>query len=145
VKYFSAKAPRTIVQQYAALVGTRTAAGTGRRSRHSLTWEFDVSPSPLSRTYRAKLVYQEGETPKVFVLAPDLHALAGDRPLPHVYEQNPPRLCLYLPGTHEWTADSLLARTVVPWTSLWFRYFEDWLSSGEWRGGGVHPKPFETG
>lgn len=145
MKYFRPKPPLTIIQQYAALVGTKTAAGTGRRGRRSLTWEFDASPSLLSRTYRAKLVYQEGGTPKVFVLAPDLHALAGGRPLPHVYEQNPPKLCLYLPGTHEWTAGLLLARTVVPWTSLWLRYFEDWLSSGEWRGGGVHPKPSDQG
>lgn len=29
--------------------------------------------------------------------------------------------------------------TVVPWTSLWLFYFEDWLDSGEWRGGGMHP------
>ena len=121
--------------QYAALTGTRTAAGTGRRTQRSLTWEFDASPSPLSRTYHARLVYEEGGMPEVVVLAPDLHALASDRPLPHVYEQAPPSLCLHLPGTREWTPELLLARTVVPWTGLWLRYFEDWLSCGEWRGG----------
>ena len=29
-----------------------------------------------------------------------------------------------------------LDQTVVPWTSLWLFYFEDWLSSDEWKGGG---------
>lgn len=30
-------------------------------------------------------------------------------------------------------------QTVVPWTALWLFYFEDWLASGEWKGGGQHP------
>ena len=30
-------------------------------------------------------------------------------------------------------------QTVVPWTSLWLFYFEDWLASNEWKGGGEHP------
>jgi transposase InsO family protein len=34
-----------------------------------------------------------------------------------------------------------LDQTIVPWTSLWLFYFEDWLSEGEWRGGGEHPEP----
>jgi hypothetical protein len=32
-----------------------------------------------------------------------------------------------------------LDQTVVPWTSLWLFYFEDWLASNEWKGGGEHP------
>ena len=30
-------------------------------------------------------------------------------------------------------------QTIVPWTTLWLFYFEDWLSSDEWKGGGLHP------
>ncbi|SJM35583.1 conserved hypothetical protein [Mesorhizobium delmotii] len=32
-----------------------------------------------------------------------------------------------------------LDQSIVPWTSLWLFYFEDWLTDGEWRGGGEHP------
>jgi hypothetical protein len=32
--------------------------------------------------------------------------------------------------------------TVVPWTALWLFYFEEWLASDDWKGGGMHP---ETG
>jgi hypothetical protein len=29
--------------------------------------------------------------------------------------------------------------TIVPWAMLWLFYFEEWLSSSDWKGGGVHP------
>jgi hypothetical protein len=39
----------------------------------------------------------------------------------------------------------LIDQTFVPWTALWLFYFEDWLTTNEWRGGGEHPpqKPDE--
>jgi hypothetical protein len=78
-------------------------------------------------------------TPRVFVEDPDLLALADGRRLPHVYEQRPPRLCLYLPDTGEWTPAMRLDQSIVPWAVLWLFYFEEWLVSDEWKGGGVHP------
>ena len=30
-------------------------------------------------------------------------------------------------------------QTIVPWTALWLFYFEEWLFSDEWKGGGEHP------
>ncbi|MGO9685863.1 MAG: hypothetical protein ACLPTZ_25385 [Beijerinckiaceae bacterium] len=78
-------------------------------------------------------------SPDVFVEAPDLNALAGGRALPHIYH-DPTRLCLYLPGKPEWAAWMRLDQTIVPWTLMWLFYFEDWLPSGEWRGGGEHPR-----
>jgi len=32
-----------------------------------------------------------------------------------------------------------LADTILPWASLWFFYYEIWLATGEWVGGGEHP------
>jgi hypothetical protein len=29
-------------------------------------------------------------------------------------------------------------QTIVPWTAVWLFYFEEWLTSDEWKGGGVH-------
>jgi hypothetical protein len=70
---------------------------------------------------------------------PDLVELAEGRKLPHVYQQNPARLCLYLPGTGEWQPWMRIDQMIVPWTSLWLYFFEDWLATDEWKGGGKHP------
>jgi hypothetical protein len=39
----------------------------------------------------------------------------------------------------------LLAYTVVPWTSEWLVFYELWLITGEWLGGGTHPAPRRAG
>jgi hypothetical protein len=82
-------------------------------------------------------------SPEVFVETPDLPALAKSRKLPHVYQQDPPRLCLFLPGTSEFQPWMRIDQTIVPWASLWLFYFEEWLASDEWKGGGVHPNGAE--
>ena len=74
---------------------------------------------------------------------PDLSELAGERPLPHVYH-DPLRLCLTLPGTREWTGTMRIDQTFVPWATTWLYYFEEWLISDEWKGGGKHPDPTDT-
>lgn len=32
-----------------------------------------------------------------------------------------------------------LSDTYIAWTAEWLGYFEDWLATGEWAGGGRHP------
>lgn len=105
-----------------------------------LIWEFSARPTPLSREYGLRIVYRQGDVPEVFVVYPDLADLSGGRTLPHVYGQKPTRLCLYLPGAGEWTPEMPIADTVAPWAILWLYYFEDWLSTDIWSGGGKHPE-----
>ena len=65
-----------------------------------------------------------------------------DEPIPHTFEGDQPDTddpCLYLPGSGEWSSDKKLALTFVPWLSLWLFFYESWLVTGEWQGGGVHP------
>ena len=31
-----------------------------------------------------------------------------------------------------------LANTIVPWVADWLYYYEVWLFTGEWEGGGIH-------
>jgi hypothetical protein len=90
-----------------------------------------------------RITFHRDETPSVFVTAPELSILAGERPLPHVYH-DPLRLCLTLPGTREWTGTMRIDQTFVPWATTWLYYFEDWLISDEWKGGGKHPDPTDT-
>jgi hypothetical protein len=105
-----------------------------------LLWEFTARPTALSREYRLRIVYRYGDIPEVYVIEPDLVSLSGGRQIPHVYEQKPTRLCLYLPGAGEWSPSLFMDRTIVPWCHLWLFYFEDWLGTGEWKGGGIHPE-----
>lgn len=130
----------TAAQQYWVLQRNPVCCGSGRLHCGKLVWEFEVTPTPISRTYRLRIEYQQGATPAVVVVEPDLSVLAEGRALPHVYEQHPARLCLYLPKAREWTSEVIIATSIVPWAYLWLFYFEEWLLSNEWKGGGEHPK-----
>jgi len=33
-----------------------------------------------------------------------------------------------------------LTQTLIPWTAEWLWYFEDWLTTRDWAGGGMHPE-----
>lgn len=134
---FKARRPLSAAQQLADLKGSASGLGTGNVGR--LHWSFEARPTPISRTYSVNLTYRLGSRPRVVVVKPDLVDIAGGRALPHVYGQRPPSLCLYLPWTGEWAPHKLLSKTIVPWTHLWLFYFEEWVRTGEWRGGGVHP------
>lgn len=94
----------------------------------------------MSRLYAVRLSYSAQDSPRAVVEDPNLSVLASGRRLPHVYEKEPPRLCLYLPNTGEWQPWMRIDQTIVPWVALWLFYFEDWLVSDDWKGGGVHPE-----
>jgi hypothetical protein len=103
----------------------------------------EVQPTPLSETYRVKIEYEVADFPRVWVLSPELRPSEGESRIPHMYGQE--RLCLYLPGTGEWSRNLSLAHTVIPWIALWLHYYELWHATGEWLGGGVEPpqnKPY---
>ena len=116
----------------------RNTYGSGHVKGGKLAWQFDARPTPVSRNYRLRLEYTLQGSPEVFVLDPGLQALAEGRTIPHLYDQQRARLCLYLPESGEWHRRRLLVDTLVPWSVLWLFYFEEWLISGEWKGGGVH-------
>jgi len=100
---------------------------------------MQLRPSPLGRLYDVRIGYRKGDTPDVVITAPDLNDLARGRYLPHVYSAKPVRLCLYDPQTDEWSPTVSFTDTIVPWTYLWLDYFEEWLVSDVWKGGGRHP------
>lgn len=113
--------------------------GKGAIRHPILTWEDRLAPTPLSRSYSTAVRYQLGLAPRTYVLGPSLVELANGRRIPHMYSQVEQRLCLYLPKAGEWNSSRFISETIVPWTSLWLFYFEEWLLSDEWKGGGVHP------
>ena len=100
-------------------------------------WIGDLKPTKYSQAYKIKIVYKIKESPKVTVVKPKLLLAKGKHQLPHVYTGN--ELCLFLPKKREWNSNKFIAYTIIPWTSLWLSYYEDWLYTGEWKGGGEHP------
>jgi hypothetical protein len=128
----------TLAQQLLFLRSSAVVDGAGSIKARTLTWHMTIQPTALSRAYSVTIKYQAGQSPDVFVKDPDLTSLAEDRLIPHVYTK-PLRLCLYLPSTGEWAGSKRIDRTIIPWTYLWLFYFEDWLATDDWKGGGQHP------
>jgi hypothetical protein len=82
---------------------------------------------------------------RIQVLSPLLerHPSYEEGPIPHVYvnraDQSLPYLCLFDPFNGEWTPSDLLAETTVPWAARYLYFYEGWLLTGKWSGGGRHP------
>lgn len=136
-----------IREQYLAL--KQFCPGTVAISDNDKTvqWEGMLQPLPFSREYRVVIRYTLSHPPVCVVRDPDLSTLAQGRKIPHIYQNQTgirgTQLCLYLPvvtqknKVSEWQPTMFLANTILPWASMWLMYFEFWLSSGEWNGGGV--------
>ena len=100
-------------------------------------WDGDLQPTKWSPKYKIKIIYKLKQHPKVSVISPKLLFAKGKGRLPHVYPGN--KLCLFYPNKGEWGSDKFIADTIIPWTSLWLFYYEDWFYTGQWKGGGIHP------
>ncbi len=114
--------------------------GCGNVSMGKLIWRQTLKPTAISEHYALRVVLAPSHSPKVYVENPCLSEMAGGRKLLHVYKQKPAQLCLYRPAYREWLPSMFLSDTILPWASLWLFYFEDWLITDEWKGGGEHPK-----
>lgn len=131
----------SVAQQFASL-RCDWPEGQGQLTNQGLTWLVALRPTSLSRTYVIRLTYASPNAwPQVHVVSPSLRELVGDRTIPHLYCQRTIRLCLFTPWLCEWQPHQRLSRTLVPWAETWLYYFEDWLITNEWQGGGLHPNP----
>jgi hypothetical protein len=110
------------------------------RGRERLVWLGESTPADYTATYELLIDHQIGKPPLVYVARPRLQLVDGQA-LPHVYPLN--TLCLFL-GNREWHESIPIADTLVPWASEWLLFYELWLATGEWLGGGEHPPPGPT-
>lgn len=133
--------PQATLSIAAQVAGLRSHFPSGKTTwdRFKLNWRGILSPSGFGRNYEVELTYTISASPQVWVRDPNLNELAGGRPLPHTYDQQAQRLCLYPPGRKFWRPDRALAVTLIPWACLWLYYFELWLFTDEWSGTGEHP------
>jgi len=106
--------------------------------RSGLVWNGSARPTPLSEQYRLRISYDLGYLPQTKVLQPELRR-RGERKIPHMYDQE--NLCLFNPNKREWNDRMRIATTILPLACLWLYFYEVWLATGDWHGGGDHPDP----
>lgn len=134
----------SLAQQYAAL-RLEWPEGEACFDKQGLTWTGLLHPTPLSRRYPVRLTYTMlNKPPQLHVLGNTLKKLAPGRRIPHLYSHQTEQLCLYTPKLYEWQPHMRLSQTMLPWAVLWLLYFEDWLVTDDWQGGGTHPRPPHT-
>jgi hypothetical protein len=96
-----------------------------------------LRPTSASRRYVVRIVYEAGKRPAAYV--DGLRTREDGERIPHTY--TPDRPCLFYPPGREWRSDMRIAATIIPWSSLWLYYYEVWLATGSWEGGGIPHKP----
>ena len=119
---------------------------------HSATWIGVLAPDKREHTVRIRYrvpfvldnVSLRDVQPMVQVLNPLLerHPDYDEGPIPHVYVsvRTPalPYLCLFSPSDREWSTFDLIAETTVFWAAERLYFYEGWLVTRKWQGGGRH-------
>ena len=117
----------------------RFPGGKARIAQGQLFWKAKVKPSHISREYNIEMYYCIKKFPKVYLVGDELSKL-DDPDFPHHYwidqENKRVELCLF---RYDFAADMLLSKTIVPWAIEWLYYYEIWLYTNVWNGGGEHP------
>ena len=117
-------------------------------------WEGPLTP--IMRRYRIRVTYfrrrffESWTLTNVYAAVRVVHPVIGLDPRgtgdwpPHIYfnktDPQNPRLCLYDPKERSWGPEEYIAETIIPWASDWLFFFEGWLTTGKWEGGGRHPE-----
>lgn len=127
----------SIAEQY-LLLKSRYKNSKCSIDRNGFTWSLQVQPLPLSDTYTIKIVYSQSDAwPKTYITNPKpLKFAEGATKLPHCYDTKKQRLCLFYPKYKEWNDSMQIATTIVHWAIMWIVYYESWVITGEWKGGG---------
>lgn len=108
--------------------------------KNTLIWTAKIKPTAFSREYKVIVWFKLWKSPTVWVVGDELQNLdAVD--FPHKYDIDPKKkiveVCLY--RRKEFSSYKYLSKTIIPWTIEWLYYYEIWLATGEWCGGGEHP------
>lgn len=138
--------PVSLIQQTVALCSTYKGASCSiDKKNKQLFWSGKICPTALSKKYTAVLEYRLGKSPKVWIVGDELEKL-DDIAFPHKFEidveNKMVRICLY--RYSEFSSSKLLSKTIIPWTVEWLYFYELWLATGEWLGGGEHPDDGKT-
>lgn len=101
-------------------------------------WVY-IKPTEESIRYKLRIIARVNSTiVKIFPVEPYIGREVNGKSVPHMYPDG--SLCLFYPDYGEWDYSDSWAETLIPWASLWLYYFEIWMQTGEWLGGGIHGK-----
>ncbi|MEW7280215.1 hypothetical protein ABW636_16615 [Aquimarina sp. 2201CG1-2-11] len=95
-----------------------------------------LKPTPVSKVYDVKICFDKYSGVDIYVINEKLEVASNRKTLPHVYSHIEQKLCLYSWKKRQWTKEKLISSTVIPWASEWLEFYELWLISGKWLGGG---------
>jgi len=138
-RFFNQEKALPLGAQLAALQKYCDTVSVLARGRCVLKWRGRVSPASYCEIYTIDLEYRTDTPlkprPRVTLVQPLLQLRDGTG-CPH--RHGPQEPCLYYHHANEWHTRMLLAHTIVPWTSRWLYFYEIWLATGEWMGGGIY-------
>jgi hypothetical protein len=95
-----------------------------------------LCPTIVSKSYDVKICYDKYSGVDVYVINEKLEVAKNRKKLPHVYSHPEQKLCLFSWKKRQWTKEKLISTTIIPWASEWLEFYELWLISGKWLGGG---------
>jgi hypothetical protein len=131
------RASRVSLNREVLALSRRFPQSSVRRAGRALTWRGNLRPSVTSRTYLVEVKYRLGGEPVTRVIQ-RLETRPG-LSLPHVWNHARQVLCLH--ERRDWRPGMLLADSIVPWASEWLFFYEFWLVTGNWDGGGRWQPP----
>lgn len=117
---------------------------------NKLTAYVPIRKESGSAKYVIKIVIYKTGKFQAFIVKPKIKKCKGQNP-PHIYKSNSKWnaikqeydelcLCLYLPDSGEYNTKDKLIENIISWAIKWTEFYEIWLLTGKWYGGGVHPK-----
>lgn len=134
---YQPRSPSLSLDQQAARIRLAFPKFRVRRKDGELVIHGAIQPSEGSRSYKIRLTYRCGHHPRVYVESPQLvNNIKGEAP-PHRFVESGNPLCLYYNKGWEWSSRQAIADTIIPWTSEYLLFYELWLATGEWLGGGM--------
>ena len=95
--------------------------------------------------YMIRLDYYAKRRPDVYVVSPeidmscslDIHTFGLK--YHGAYKKELPHLCLTHYDSDKWNSSIMLTESYIPWAIEWTEFYELWLLTGIWYGGGIHP------
>lgn len=98
-----------------------------------------------SHRYSLEIIKDTGRPVEIWLSGDALRKCADLRTIPHIYDSNEAKhkvmLCL---SYKDWKPSQAYTDTLIPWAMEWILYFEAWLYTDEWSGGGRHPQQGQT-
>ena len=115
--------------------------------RNQIVAELPIRYENGPPKYKLKIIIGTYGDYECFIISPQI-SYANGMP-PHIYfgdskvdEVNKVfkelHICLHLPGSDEYSIDAPIMETIVSWAIKWTEFYELWLLTGVWYGGGKH-------